>query len=383
MITLNGKYNFANVMLDKEDVDDGIRNQIMTFLDHPAFRGGYIAIMPDCHVGKGSVIGFTMKLNQYVIPNIVGVDIGCGVVSYCLGDKIGFDRVSFEKRIREKIPLGQKHHQKSSTIIDKYMTQAYLDVAKKIGMKEDILINSIGTLGGGNHFIEVDEDSDGKIWLTVHSGSRNFGLRVAAFWQTIAEEMASKFFYEGSKELSFLPLDLGGSGYLNDMYVAQAYAVSNRIAIIENILGKFDPVPNETFISSVHNYISTDDSIIRKGAISARAGEKCIIPFNSKEGLAICMGKGNKMYNFSAPHGAGRLYSRSQMNKQLLAGTITVEGFKKELEDAGVYTTTANKDTIDEAPEAYKSKELILKHIAPTVTVLKMMKPIMNIKASE
>ena len=383
MITLNGKYNFANIMLDKEDVDQGVRDQVMTFLDHPAMRGGYIAVMPDCHVGKGSVIGFTMRLSKYVIPNIVGVDIGCGVVSYCLGDKLGFDRVLFEKRIREKIPLGKEHHKKSNPIIDKYRNQIYLDIAKKIGMKEDVVNLSIGTLGGGNHFIEVDEDTEGKIWLTVHSGSRNFGNRIALYWQTIAEELCQKFFYEGNKELSFLPIDLGGGEYLNDMYVAQAYAVSNRIAIIEQIVGKFDPVPNETFISSVHNYISTDDSIIRKGAISARAGEKCIIPFNSKEGIAICMGKGNKLYNFSAPHGAGRVHGRKEMQRMLAEGKLSVEGYQKELADAGVYTTTANKATIDEAPEAYKDKELILKHIAPTVAVLKMMKPIMSVKAAE
>ena len=384
MVILKGKYALARVMLDEADLDQGVRDQIMTFLNHPAFKGAVIVIMPDCHVGTGSVIGFTMVVNDYVIPNIVGVDIGCGVIAYNMGlkrNELNLD--DFDRMVRANVPLGFKRNTNTKHT-EKYFQPVYFDLAKKIGVEELDWTRSIGTLGGGNHFIEVDADTEDNLWLLVHSGSRHFGLKVAEYWQTIAQELCARFFYEGDKDLAFLPLDMGGSGYLTDMMIAQQYAIANRLAICEEVIGSsFKPIPDQTFISSVHNYISAEDSIIRKGAISARKGEKCIIPFNMKEGVAICTGKGNKNYNFSAPHGAGRNFGRKEMKRKLASGEISVQGFQQEMEDAGIYTTSANADTIDESPLAYKDKDLILKNIEPTVSVDFFLKPVWVIKAGK
>ena len=379
MITLSGKYNCANIFLDDPDVDQGIRDQIQTFLDHPAFKGSYIAIMPDTHVGTGCVIGFTMKVNDYLIPNLTGVDIGCGITTYNLGLKRNEINVEdFDKLVIERIPMGMKKRNKP---IDKYMQPIYLEVANKIGVDEVIVRHSIGTGGGGNHFLELDVDENDNVWLTVHTGSRNFGLRIANYWQAMAKKMCDTFFCQIPAGLEFLPINMGGSDYLSDMMVAQHYAISNRLAIYDAILGdSFKPIANVNFISSVHNYISAEDSIIRKGAISAHEGEKCIIPFNGREGVAICTGKGNKKYNFSAPHGAGRAHSRSKMTKMLKDGIISVSKYQEDMENAGVYTSTATGDTIDEMWMAYKDKDLILKHIEPTVKVDFFMKPIWNLK---
>lgn len=382
MVILKGKYALARVMLDEADLDQGVRDQIMIFLNHPAFKGAVIVIMPDCHVGTGAVIGFTMIVNDYVIPNIVGVDIGCGVVAYFMGIKrreLNLD--DFDRMVRANVPLGFKR-QTSTKHVEKYFQPAYFSLAKKIGMEELDWTRSIGTLGGGNHFIEVDADAEDNLWLLIHSGSRKFGLNIAGYWQKIAQDLCDTFFYEGDKDLAFLPIGMGGSGYLADMMIAQQYAVANRLAICEQIIGSsFKPVPDQTFISSVHNYISAEDNTIRKGAISARKGEKCIIPFNMRDGVAICTGKGNKQYNNSAPHGAGRNFGRKEMKRKLASGEISVEGFRQDMANAGVYTTSANADTIDESPLAYKDKDLILRNIKDTVDVDFFLKPIWVIKA--
>jgi len=382
MVVLNGKYNFANIMLDEADVEQGVRDQIISFLDHPVFAKSYISIMPDCHVGSGCVIGFTMKINDYVIPNVVGVDIGCGIIAYKMGLKgKEIDRDNFDRLVLDRIPLGTK---KRNKVFDKYVQPVYFEAARQIGMEEVILTHSIGTLGGGNHFIEIDVDENDDAWLLIHSGSRNFGKRIADYWQDIAKKLCEKFFVTTPKGLEFLPIDMGGKEYLIHMMIAQQYAIANRLAIAETILGdSFKPIANENFISSVHNYISSEDNIIRKGAISAREGEKCIIPFNMKDGVAICTGKGNKKYNNSAPHGAGRLYSRSEMRRKLVAGEFTVQQYQQGMEDAGIFTTTANKSTIDEMWLAYKDKDMIIKNIEPTVKIDFFMKPIWNIKAGE
>jgi tRNA-splicing ligase RtcB len=384
VITLNGKHNFANVMLDEADVDQGVKDQLQLFLDQPTSAKSYIAIMPDCHVGSGCTIGFTMKTNDYVIPQLVGVDIGCGVVAYRLGMKQNeFNLDDFDKMVRANVPLGKNRH-KNASHVEKYFQPIYFETAKKIGMEELVMTHSIGTLGGGNHFIELDIDDDNNVWLLIHSGSRNFGLRVATYWQTIAKELCEKFFVEVPKGLEFLPLDMGGANYLTDMMVAQQYAIANRLAMMEEIVGEaFKPIPNDNFISSVHNYISAEDGIIRKGAISARDGERCIIPFNMKDGVALCTGKGNKKWNYSSPHGAGRLYSRSEMRRKLEAGEFSVKDYQDGMENAGIFTTSANKSTVDEIWLAYKDKDMIIRQIEPTVKVDQFLRPIYNLKAPD
>jgi tRNA-splicing ligase RtcB len=382
MVILQGEYNFAKIMLDEADLDLGVRDQIMSFLNHPAFKGTNIVIMPDCHVGTGAVIGFTMSINNYIIVSVIGVDIGCGVVAYKMNIKgKDIDRDNFDRLVLERVPLGFK---KRNKVMDKYVQPIYLDTANKIGMEEITMTHSIGTLGGGNHFIEIDVDENDNAWLLVHSGSRNFGKRIADYWQDIAKKLCEKFFVKVPKGLEFLPMDLGGKEYLTHMMIAQQYAIANRLAILEAILGEdFKPVPNDNFISSVHNYISSEDGIIRKGAISAQEGEKCIIPFNMKDGVAICTGKGNKKWNFSAPHGAGRMFSRSDMRRKLAAGEINVKQSQQDMEDAGIFTTTLDKSTIDEHWLAYKDKDMIIRQIAETVKIDFFMKPIWNIKAGE
>jgi tRNA-splicing ligase RtcB (3'-phosphate/5'-hydroxy nucleic acid ligase) len=384
LVILKGKYALARVMLDEADLDQGVRDQIMTFLNHPAFKGSTPVVMPDCHVGTDSVIGFTMPVNDYIIPNIVSVDIGCGVIAYFMGMKRNqLDRDDFDRMVRANVPLGFKRNVNTKHT-EKYFQPVYFELAKKIGMEELVLTHSIGTLGGGNHFIEIDVDDNDNAWLLIHSGSRNFGKRVAEYWQNIAKELCAKFFVDNPKDLDFLPMSMGGINYLTDMMVAQQYAIANRLAMMEAILGEgFKPVPNVNFISSVHNYISAEDSIIRKGAISAREGEKCIIPFNNKDGVAICTGKGNKKYNFSAPHGAGRNFGRKEMYRKLAAGEISVKQYQQGMEDAGVFMTTANKETIDEMWIAYKDKDLIIRNIADTVSIDFFMKPIWCLKAGE
>ena len=379
MITLKGKYNFANIFID--EIDDTTKTQIRKFLNHPAFGKTYIAIMPDCHKGEGSCIGFTMKMNDYIIPNIVGVDIGCGINTCNLG-KIDIKYEELDKFIRKNIPYGfnVREHQITRGIIDKEgigFVFAYDDIAKKIGLDSNRIRNSIGTLGGGNHFIEIDEDKEGNKWLTIHSGSRKFGNEVARYHQMVAKKLMDKMFLGDTyKTLEFLLRDSDeGKSYLNDMYLAQIYAEFNRrtmaTIIVEDFFKK-DIMKLET-IESVHNYIDLENKIIRKGAISAKEGERCIIPFNMKDGIAICRGKGNKAYNYSAPHGAGRVMSRTKARE-----VVKLEEFKETMKD--VWSSSINERTLDEAPMAYKDKDLIIKNITDTVDIEFFMKPVYNFK---
>lgn len=369
MIILKGQYNSAQIMID--EIDDTTRQQIQRMLDHPAFAKTYIAIMPDCHAGKGAVIGFTMKLNEYIIPNIVGVDIGCGVLAarFTVDD---LDLPAFDKFIKKNIPAGFSIHLKAKVGDDPTLRHW----TKVIGMDYGKALRSIGTLGGGNHFIEVGKDSRGNTWVTIHTGSRNFGLRVANHFQRKARQTMAKYATgKQEKDLEFLLVDSqDGQDYLNAARFAQSYAALNRRTILAEIARFFGHEPVET-IESVHNFIG-DDDIIRKGATPARQGERVIIPFNMRDGLALCTGKGSAKYNFSAPHGAGRILSRTKA-KQVLSVDDFAQGMKK----AGIYTTTANRETLDEAPDAYKDKELIIQNISETVEINDFVKPIYNFKA--
>jgi len=369
MITIKGKYNQANVMIDT--IDETTREQIQNFVNNASFKQSYIAIMPDCHAGAGSCIGFTMPLNERIIPNVVGVDIGCGLLSYKF-DIESFNVSEFDTFIKENIPSGFSLNSEIQ-----YKASFYYDTVEKLGLNSDKISRALGTLGGGNHFIEAGFGQDKKLWVTVHSGSRNFGLQIAKYHSNIAKDLCEKWGAD-TQGIPFLLTDsIEGKNYIEDQYIGVRYAHLNRVIIMEKIQ-QFFKKPYIDCIESIHNFISATDKIIRKGATSAYLWERLIIPFNMRDGLAICVGKGNKKYNYSAPHGAGRILSRSKAKKEL-----NVEDFITGMKDSGVYTTTANQSTLDEAPNAYKDKAIILENIKETVNVLEFVKPVYNFKASE
>jgi RNA-splicing ligase RtcB len=378
MLTYTGKHNSANVMID--DIDETTVTQIYSFLNHPAFGNTYIAIMPDCHAGAGAVIGYTAKMNSYVIPNVVGVDIGCGIEAFNLG-QIEVDFAKLDVFIRENIPSGF-HIRDNEIQIDGVLRNNIQKVCICCGMKANIdrVLRSIGTLGGGNHFIELDKDAKNNLWLIVHSGSRKFGLDTAVSHQQRAKELMIEMFLGASayKDLEFLPIDKGGQQYLDDMKVAQEYAAVNRYHMARIIIEEFfkQEYSKLESVKSVHNYINFSDNILRKGAISAHEGERVIIPLNMRDGTIIGTGKGSAKWNMSAPHGAGRIYSRSRAKREL-----QLDEFQKEM--VGVWSSCVSKDTLDESPMAYKDKQKIIDAIGESVTIDFIMKPVYNFKAVE
>ncbi len=329
--------------------------------------------MSDCHAGNGAVIGLTMKVNDYIIPNVIGVDIGCGMLSVRLGidDPESFDPAELDDVIRHSIPSGFNIHQCPIDIDDQKVEIG--ETCERIGIDTAKALRAIGSLGGGNHFIEVGLNG-ADYWLTIHSGSRNFGLRVANFYQAKAKDGLGRYFIDGYKDLEFMPADTPDAmDYLHDMAVAQRFAETNRKKMAERICYGIIADPLDT-ISSIHNFIG-DDMIIRKGATSAKLGEKIIIPFNMRDGLAMCTGKGNKKYNFSAPHGAGRILSRRRAKE-----SINLDDFKDSM--SGIYSSCISESTLDESPMAYKDMDLILDNISETVDIDFMVKPIYNFKAT-
>lgn len=377
MIVMNGKYNSANIMVD--ELDDATREQIQTFLNHPAFVNSYIAIMPDCHKGNGSCIGFTMTLNDYIIPNVIGVDIGCGMGTAVYDiDPKDVDLAALDDFIKKHIPSGFSIHNN-----DQARHLEFTDLSLACGaIKYDVnkARRSLGTLGGGNHFIEAGVNGDNKFCITVHTGSRNFGKCVAEFYQKEAVRQLEHFLVSPiDKELAYIPIGTPlYSDYVFAMETAQMFAVHNR-SLIFSILGGFLQGSTQlVYIESVHNFIDFEDSIIRKGATPAHAGQDVIIPFNMRDGIAIGIGKESKKYNYSAPHGAGRILSRTKAK-----ATLDVEVFKQQMKDAGVYTTTAGEGTLDEAPGAYKDMQTILDNISETVDIVDFIKPIYSFKAEE
>ena len=365
----------------EEPLDAETRSQLQRIVDYPAFKDAAIVVMPDTHAGKGSVIGFTSPLGETVIPNIVGVDIGCGIDAYRLG-RVEPDFDSFDKQLRQNIPFGHdvrnKPHKDIQTRTDPFWETAVQSICDR--QKQDYyrVLKSIGTLGGGNHFIEIDRAPDGDLWLVIHSGSRNFGLQIATYHQTAAARWLKAEKKTGSfyRDLEYFPIDQGGQAYLDDMKTAQEYAARNRRAMARTLIEgffKLDPGSLET-VSSVHNYINFDDRLIRKGAISAQQGERLIIPLNMRDGTIIGTGKGNPRWNQSAPHGAGRLMSRTQARAK-----IDLDDFRSTME--GVWSSSVNERTLDEAPMAYKPSEMIIDAISETVDVLFIMKPVYNFKA--
>ena len=374
-----------------KEVEPEVRAQIERIKDLPFFRDK-IVIMPDCHAGKGCVIGFTGYFDDVVIPNIVGVDIGCGVYTYPLGIKVDRENPKedinlpkFDAFVKGNIPTGLTSRSKKNakklplTKEDKELLseiRSLLINTYRIELNEPLL--QVGTLGSGNHFLELGVDQEGELYLTVHTGSRNLGLRVCNHFQRKAKEYTKKVMPELPADLAFLPLNKGGREYLKAMRLAQRYADLNRRTILKIIVEEFfkQEFKEEKLIKSVHNYIDLErDLCVRKGAISAHRGERVVIPFNLTTGLVIGRGKGVRSLNCSAPHGAGRKVSRRKAKEQ-----FTVSEFRKAVEEAGVYSSTVSKETLDEAPFAYKDPNEILEFLPKTVEIERFVKPIYNLK---
>lgn len=378
MLELKGKYAEALVMID--DVEEDIISQIFKVLNHPTSKGQLIRIMPDTHVGNGCVIGFTSTVGEYVIPNLIGVDIGCGVLSVNVG-KIDINLEEFDKAIHSLIPSGPNIRDTKHSTLLPLLHKDIVEIGEKIEMDINRAVKSVGTLGGGNHFIELGIDPEDNKWITIHSGSRKFGEMICKYHQNIAKKTMNQMFIgDAYKDLEFITgQDM--KNYIADMEIATEYADINRWAMMSEILRYLNNIkPCNSYIHSIHNYIETDHGrpgIVRKGAVSAKTGELLVIPFNMRDGIAVCTGKGSKKWNYSAPHGAGRILSRKKAKAQL-----SLDEFQAQMNDAGIFTSTANSDTLDEAPGAYKDKDLILSCIKETVDFNFLIKPLYNFKAS-
>ena len=402
MLEIKGKVNTA--ICYAKVIEDEAINQIRRMCDYDMTAGSKIRIMPDVHAGKGCTIGTTMTIVDKAVPNVVGVDIGCGMYTVNLG-KVEID---FEKldEACHFIPSGMNVWEGRQERFDLTKLQCYRNLKDTRRLER-----SLGTLGGGNHFIEVDEAEDGIKYLIIHSGSRNLGKQVAELYQKLAvdldrgygeyfekrDEIIRTYKEQGRrkeiqgalKELHFQVYEsqpsmpdnlcyLSGKyleDYLHDIVVCQSFARRSREKMTEIILERTGMTGADGF-HTIHNYIDTDEMILRKGAIAAHKGEKVLIPINMRDGSVLAVGKGNPEWNYSAPHGAGRIMSRTKAKNEL-----SLDQYKEEM--AGVYTTSVNENTLDEAPMAYKSLEDIIDVIRESVDVIDVMKPIYNFKASE
>lgn len=376
-------------------------NQIYNLLAQPPFQNSKVRIMPDVHIGSGCVVGFTAVMGDKVIPNVIGVDIGCGMLTVCLG-RIDADLRAVDDFIHTNIPAGSNLRKDYGDMDFVKNLYCYNELSDR-----DRIYRSLGTLGGGNHFIELDRDDEGNYYLVIHTGSRNFGLQVAKLYQQKAVT-ACKSAAESAKknahdrlmaagraadipdELARITAELSArtktppeycyfegdesEAYLHDMRLCQDFAAKNRRKIADDIM-KFLGVRRAESFETLHNFID-DEGIIRKGAIPAHKGQKLLIPMNMRDGCLIVTGKGNPDWNYSAPHGAGRLVSRGEA-KEL----FTEDEYRKAME--GIYTTSANLSTIDESPMAYKPMEEIMRLIEPTAEIRKVIKPAYNFKAAK
>lgn len=368
MLRLEGLFNTATVYTD--NLDDNSRNQIQHLLDSPLSENSVIKFMPDVHAGKGCTIGTTMTLTDKICPAIVGVDVSCGMYVTQLEEKV-IDLRKLDKVIHEHVPAGL------DKIHDKPLELAYMTHVEDLvcGIKNrDKALRGIGSLGGGNHFVEVDKDSHGNLYLVIHTGSRNVGTQVAYKWQNEAIKQIQLAGLDDvvPEELSYLT-GRENDQYLHDMAIAQEYADINRKAIAQNILVHMGLHPIQQF-TTVHNYIDLTDGMIRKGTVRAHKDELLIIPMNMRDGSLICIGMGNPDWNKSAPHGAGRLLSRLDAREKL-----SLDDYKETM--SGIYTTSVNEHTLDEAPQAYKPMSEIVSQIRDTVTIQEIIKPIYNFKA--
>ena len=396
------KGKFATAISYAKDIEPVAEEQIRTMCDQEFTEGCRVRIMPDVHAGKGCTIGTTMTIHGKAVPNVVGVDIGCGMLTTKLGNK----RIDCELVyvVCHWIPSGFNTWDSPREPFDFERLRCWKHMDNRGRLK-----NSLGTLGGGNHFIEIDRGEDGTYWLVIHSGSRNLGKQVCEYYQQLAVDIAEgkEDYIESSpeliarlkaegrqkeiqKELDALRLRLNHKtapdslchlegrhleDYLHDVKICQEFAVRNREIMTALILKKTGMVGLESF-HTVHNYIDTDEMILRKGAIAAHAGERVLIPINMRDGSIIAIGRGNEEWNYSAPHGAGRVMSRKTARD-----TLSLDEYQKAME--GIYTTTANLETIDEAPMAYKRMEDIIDAIREAVDIVEIIKPVYNFKAAE
>lgn len=385
--------NQCELLIHAKELDPKADEQIHQIINHPALHG-LVSIMPDAHAGSGCVIGFTGKFRNAVIPNIVGVDIGCGVACHPLSGIRDIDFPALDSHIREAIPLGMNWHNgtahldrkevpenlhRSITSLCEHIEDGFYQ-GNKVG-RHIPAIRQIGTLGGGNHFIEIGQDEDGGYHLIVHSGSRNLGKRVADFYQEKAGKVTREMSVRVPKGQEFLPLSAGGDQYVKWASMAQAYARYNRRMMIIAILSFFGiPFDEQQVVESVHNYISEKDQIIRKGAISAHKDERVIIPLNMADGTILGRGKGNTAYNLSAPHGAGRKHGRMDMFRRLDRGEFSMEKFRDSMKH--VFSTSLCRETFDESKFAYKAYADIEQYLLETVEVTGRLTPVYNLKAA-
>ena len=400
MIEIIGEYTTAKVFTNT--IEEVAVAQIRQLCDMAYTGGSKVSVMPDVHAGAGCTIGTTMTITDKVVPNLVGVDIGCGMETVQIAEK-HIELEKLDKLIYDRIPSGMNIRK----TFHKHNGEIELDQLRcrdKVNL--DRAAKSIGTLGGGNHFIEVDKDEEGNLFLVVHSGSRHLGKEVATLYQELGyqrlnkndqasvNELIAEYKAQGrDKEiqtaikelkkqvltgiphaLAYVEADLF-EDYIQDMRIVQRFAELNRKAMIDEIMKGMKLEVADQF-TTIHNYIDTKSMILRKGAVSAQDGEKLLIPINMRDGSLVCIGKGNEDWNYSAPHGAGRLMSRTQARN-----TFNVSEFKKQMQD--IYTTSVSKDTLDECPMAYKDMSDIVDNIGPTADIVKVIKPIYNFKAGE
>jgi len=368
MIELKGKHSTAKVFTD--NVEQSAIKQIEHLLNQSFVAGSKIRVMPDAHTGMGCTIGATMTITDKIVPNLVGVDIGCGMETVLLKDK-RMELSQLDKAIHNYIPAGFKTR-KTPHHFSEELDLHSLKCAKHVDLKRAEL--SIGTLGGGNHFIELGKDDDGQLYLVIHSGSRNLGKQVCELYQNAAADNLGRKGKGADRVLAYLDGPLF-EDYLHDMDIVQKYADLNRKAIVKELEKRVKFKIAEQF-TTVHNYIDLDMMILRKGAISAKKGERILIPMNMRDGSLVCIGKGNEDWNYSAPHGAGRIMSRTAAKQN-----ITLPQYEKSMK--GIYSSTVNKNTIDEAPFAYKPMEEIVANIGDTADIITTVKPLYNFKAAE
>ena len=399
MIRIEGKHNTA--LCYTTILEETAEAQIRQVCDQAAFADCRIRIMPDVHAGKGCTIGTTMTLTDKIVPGMVGVDIGCGMETVRLAER-EIDFAALDAVIRAHIPAGRCVRGSCHPLCNEINLSA-LRCAEGVDLNRAYL--SIGTLGGGNHFIEIDRDDEGWLYLVVHSGSRHLGTQVAGWYQTAGwnalkekatrtkavvmqmkkegreREIQAYLDMTRDERVPDVPRELAYvegalfDDYIHDMRITQRFAALNRKAMVDVILMEMGLHAEEAF-TTIHNYIDTEHMILRKGSVSAMAGEKLLIPINMRDGSLICIGKGNEEWNCSAPHGAGRLMSRSAASK-----TLTMEAYRREM--AGIYTTSVDQSTLDESPMAYKPMEEIVRQIGPTAEIVCQIRPVYNFKAGE
>lgn len=390
----------SNLKIYCENLEPTALAQITALAEYPAYQEVPIRIMPDAHAGTGCTVGTTMVLRDKVTPNLVGVDIGCGMRVVELGN-VDVDPARLDAIINDNVPSGMNIRTECLAECAEAEELIRSLIAYRSSWPLDYLILSVGTLGGGNHFIELDRDDQGNVYLVIHSGSRNLGVRVCRHYQELADshmksladnriELIARLKAEGrekeiASELAKLPrvrvesnplAYLEGEGfkeYLHDMDLCQRFAVLNRQTMARVILEGLGLTPQAEW-ETIHNYIDVKSMILRKGSISAQAGERVIIPMNMRDGSLICVGKGNPDWNYSAPHGAGRLMSRGQALEK-----IDMEEFRKDME--GIASWSVCDSTRDEAPGVYKPMESIIRQVQPTVSIERIIRPVYNYKA--